>query len=213
MIGEYRLTNQKSNVSARELLAPYQDVIIQMIDQRYTVMVSSENLEYSFSTYIISQDKDGRLLLKNTVPIDYIHDTIGCQDFKLTFGDVNLSTSLLPGDGVNFVFHTEQVECLQTSRKSLRKFFYLDDKGYIEQVNPFDQKTLIRKKLINLSEGGLSFEINYSGLLFYPGQEFSLVKIFINSKLVDTKSYRVLYIKKFFNMESHMKYFVGGCFI
>ena len=83
----------------------------------------------------------------------------------------------------------------------------------VEYTNPYDRRTKFRKKIVSLSEGGLSFETNFPSLLFCKNQKFHKVTIVVDGQIQKKEGFRIVYCKRFFNLESKVKYQVGAEFI
>ena len=201
--------SQKMPVKNRDI-EDLKPVCKKMIAERTSVVVSCRGLGFSFATYILSQ-ADRTLQIKNTVPLDFIHEVVYQRGFQLAFPETNFHTSHLGGNGVDFLFMIEEVQNVQSLRRHQRKD-YSTKKAYVEYRNPYDQKTLFAKKIITLSEGGMSFETLYPSLLLYPGQQFAQGKITVDGKVVKEAGFRIVYCKKYFDVFSQAKYLVGAAF-
>ena len=190
----------------------FQPLISYMIQQKASVVVSCSDLKFSFATYILRQDQD-TLTLKNTVPLEHIHEVIYQEKFQLALPDIQLFTEKLAGDGVDFLFKIQGGKSFSSSRKFERARTESMTRAYIQYKNPYDQQTIYQKKVVTLSEGGLSFETNAPSLLLYPGQDFADVKIHVDGHLVRQGTIQLVYCKKYFDTESREKYQVGAMFL
>lgn len=190
----------------------FQPLISYLIQHKASVVVSCSDLDFSFATYILAQE-DAVLTLKNTVPLDHIHEVIYRQKFQLALPDIQFYTDHLNGNGVDFLFKIEGGKSFASSRKSERSSTESLTDATVEYTNPFDGRTVYRKKIVTLSEGGLSFETNAPSLLLYPAQDFEGVKVRVGGKLIREGNIQLVYCKKYFDALSREKYQVGAMFV
>ncbi|MCY4380240.1 MAG: hypothetical protein OXC40_01540 [Proteobacteria bacterium] len=184
-----------------------------MIHERTPVVVSSEEIDFSFSSYLLFYDEKLKTIgFKNTIPLDHIHQIACKKNFILSYPLVNLHGSYLQGDGVNFVLPIKKIERILSRRKHARTNT-ISSNTVLQFKNPYDGVTTFKKKVISVSEGGLSIETPCSSSLFHPGQQFHKSQLFVDDKMVLETSFEVIYKRKYFDLESRGKFQVGAKFL
>ncbi|MEY4066273.1 MAG: hypothetical protein RIR26_2481, partial [Pseudomonadota bacterium] len=102
---------------------------------------------------------------------------------------------------------------LPQSRSEQRKIFSAHDRAEVVIVHPFDGGTVLRRRLYDLSKGGLSFRARTQTRLMQPGRVFAKLEIIQSGKGSEIKTGRVVYIKQIFEENGRHYYQVGVQFI
>ena len=181
----------------------------QMIQDRTPVVISSSDLEFSFSTYVIAyKPKSQTLILKNTVPLDHIHHLAHKHSFTISIPLFHIHTTTFSGDGFHFVFPINRIERIDSSRE-FHRFKPPQSQAWLHYHNPYDGTTKYTKKVLTISQGGLSFETTFNSRLLHPGQRFTQASIMLNNQLISTTDFTTIYLKQHFNIDTQEKFQVG----
>lgn len=185
------------------------EVVYQMISDRTPLVVSSPDIDFSFSSYILGFDPKRQILkLKNTVPLDYIKNLAHKFTFTISIPMFQITTTTFRGDGINFIFPIDKIEKVKASR-AFHRFKPTTSQSWFSYQNPYDGTTKYKKKILTISEGGLSFETTMQSALIHPNQHFTQGVVLINNKIVGQTSFTTVYMKQHFNMNSHEQFRVG----
>lgn len=191
---------------------PFQDQIDEAKAEKSAVVISCPALSFSFASFIIGQAGD-TLTLKNTIPPQHIDKVIYQKQFYLALNDAQFYAPRLGGNGVDFLFKIQKSQSFSSMRKFARTRISASKNVQLEYANPFDGQTVYRKKILTLSEGGLSFETNSPSQLLVPRQKFAGVKVLIDGKTVREGDIELVFGKRFFDSIAREKYQVGAKFI
>lgn len=180
-----------------------------MITSKAPVVVSSRDVDFSFATHIMAYDHLQKTLkLKNTIPLDHIHHLAHKSSFMLSIPLVNVHTTAFSGDGVDFIFPINRIEKIHSVRQ-FHRVKPVNAQVWFLYTNPYDGQTSFKKKVLTISEGGLSFESTFQSFLLYPGQKFPASTILLNDKVIGSTSFKTVYIKQHFDHNTQEKFQVG----
>ena len=98
---------------------------------------------------------------------------------------------------------------MEETRQSERFMFSPDEKVIAEIINPFDNKTILRRHVMDMSATGLSLRINESTKPFAAGMTLPQVKVAIDGKHWTTAQAEVVYNRKFLDLQGHLRVQVG----
>lgn len=172
------------------------------------VFLSTPDIDVVFQTRI-KEFKSDALVLENTVPHSYISALVGAVRYHIQAQLIRLEAENIESDGVNIVFPLANLDVKEDNREAKRVFFDQSDDVFLEVINPFDQETLIRKPIIDISNTGISIKSPIKSNLYHPGTHFKDMKILVNGELYNQTSGHVVYHRRFLDLNGKSYYQIG----
>jgi len=170
------------------------------------VMLAATGLDTSFVTRILTIS-DGHLILKNTVPLEYISAYVSAEGHFLTTGSFRLSADNITSDGVNIVFNYSNIEETSESRSEERIPLSNGD-AWCEFTNPIDGRSKIRKRILDVSKTGLSLVTTWNSDLLKPGRELPEITLLMESGRQNVSG-KIVYNRKFVNIDGRIRHQIG----
>lgn len=176
------------------------------------VFISSSGLDVSFQT-MIQELRDNIIVLENKVRPEFIARFAAGNNFFLQCKMLRLqSTKVLP-HGTFMAFEVQDNSVLEDTRQSERFMFTPDEKVVAEIMNPFDERTILKRAVMDMSATGLSLRVNNPTRPFSPGVSLPSVRITIDGKTWTTAQAEVVYNRKFLDLEGSLRVQVGLKFL
>lgn len=176
------------------------------------VFISSSGLDVSFQT-MIQELRDNIIVLENKVRPEFIAKFAAGNNFFLQCKMLRLqSTKVLP-HGTFMAFEVQDNSVLEDTRQSERFMFTPDEKVVAEIMNPFDERTILKRPVMDMSATGLSLRVNNPTRPFSPGVSLPSVRITIDGKTWTTAQAEVVYNRKFLDLEGSLRVQVGLKFL
>ncbi len=181
-------------------------------DERY-VYLTGDGLDIRFQTKIIDV-KDDYLVLNNSVTPEHLKKFIRSDNFFVQIFLVNFRADSIDTDGKNILIPIRDSLGIKETRQSVRHEFFPHRKEFCEFTNPFDHKTLLRKRLMDLSEDGFSLVSFVETKLFNIGLVIEDI-VFFQDKASQkmTKTAEVKYTKMLVDINGKRHVQVGFEFV
>lgn len=190
----------------------FSEAISEIIKSRQPIILSPKGKSMSFLCTPVSCD-DETIVFKNSIPIDILPEVVTSTEFTATCGDFQVVSAALFAHGTDIRFPTHHISLLRQSRKEDRFVFPGDANAEIEIAHPFDSGTVLKRRLYDISTGGLSFRSHAQTRLMQPGRIFSQICIRQPQKPDENRSCRIVYVKRIFEENSQSYYQVGVQFL
>lgn len=184
----------------------------EIIKSKQPIILSPKGKSMSFLCTPVSHT-DEAIIFKNSIPIDVLPEVVTSTEFTATCGDYQIVSAALFAHGTDIRFPTHHISVLRQSRKEDRYIFPAEANAEIQITHPFDSGSVLRRRLYDISSGGLSFRSHAQTRLMQPGRIFQQVNICQPNKPDETRSCRVVYVKKIFEENSHSYHQVGVQFL
>jgi hypothetical protein len=184
------------------------ELIEECADKKKSIFFSAEGIDVVFETQILVI-RDDTLALANTVPPQFIAEVVKAPRFYLQIQMIRFVAEQIKSDGVNIVFPFKGLKPIENNRGAKRFLFESDEKVVLETLNPYDQETVLRKSVIDISSTGLSIRTPVNSQLYEPGTYFRNMKVMINNKVYNKSDGTVIYKRMFFDQEGHSYFQVG----
>lgn len=178
------------------------------IELKQPIVLSTDQTNISFLTFI-TKIENQNIYLHNSVPLNLIKAVIKSQSSSLTFQDFSLKGENLTGDGKYIIFKPIDLVTFDETRLEQRSSFQSWQKVFLEFTNPIDKRTKFKRKILDLSNSGLSFESFYDSLLFKKGNQLLNVFLSIENKKIRSFDATIIYQKQLYNFDHKMRYQVG----
>ena len=181
-------------------------------DERY-VYLTGDGLDIRFQTNIVDV-QDDHLVLYNSVTHEYIKQLLKSRNFYVQIFLVNFRADSIDTDGKNILIPLKESLIIKETRLSVRNEFFPHRQEFCKFINPFDHKTPLRKRIMDLSKDGFSLVSFVETKLFSLGLVIKDIDFFSEKK--DTKMTRsatVKYIKKLVDINGKRHVQVGFGFL
>jgi hypothetical protein len=156
---------------------------------------------------------DDAVVFKNPIPVDVLPDVVTSTEFSLICRDFQLMSAALFAHGTDIRFPMHHISLLPQSRVDERKVFAASDEANVVITHPFDSGTLLKRRLYDLSTGGLSFRGRIPTKLMQTGRVFANMTISIKGSADLPRQGRIVYVKQIFEENGHHFYQVGVQFL
>lgn len=192
-----------------------QDVSIVLNDckkSRTPVLISSTGIDIAFQT-IIKEIDGNTIVLENMVRPEHISRFAKGERFFLQCKMLRFQSSSVHPRGVFMAFEIQENSLTEETRQSERFMFTPDENVIAELINPFDQKTVLKRHVMDMSATGLSLRTHTPTRPFAAGSVLNGIKVAIDGKHWTTASGEVVYNRKFMDLNGHLRVQVGVKFI
>jgi hypothetical protein len=190
----------------------FADAFADAIRTKQPLLLSPKGKSVSFLCSPVGMIDDA-IIFKNSIPIDILPEVVTSTEFTVVCRDYQVVSAALFAHGTEIRFPTHHISLLPQSRTDERLVFAADDKAEVVIVHPFDGGTVLRRRLYDLSKGGLSFRASTQTRLMQPGRIFAKMEIIQPSKGNEVRSGRIVYIKQIFEENGQSYHQVGVQFI
>jgi hypothetical protein len=184
------------------------DFIDRYAKAKSPVLFAASGLNVGFQSYIL-KSSDTEITIANTIPPEYITRLTAAKTFTMQLDMSLLSSQEIKSDGVNIVIPRDTLKFISDHRRSTRRLLAEKHEAFIELVNPIDGRTFLKKRLIDISDHGLSFRNINNSLLFQAGQDLAKITVKLKDKNLFYKGAKVVYNRRFFTAEGLSFYQVG----
>lgn len=195
-----------------KLITIGREILINCWKNALPVFFSSDLVDVVFETRILNV-KDDNVVLINNVPLNYINKVAQSQKFVLQAKMLNISSSLIVSDGKDIVFSIKDSIIKQDLRQSERVYFNIDEHITCEFINPFDNKTVLSKQVLDMSSDGIAIKNHYNSKLFEPELKITGLKILINGNLYMQKHVEVIYKQTLWDFSKKLRTKIGLKFL
>lgn len=176
------------------------DFIDRYAKAKSPVLFAASGLNVGFQSYIL-KSSDTEITIANTIPPEYITRLTAAKTFTMQLDMSLLSSQEIKSDGVNIVIPRDTLKFISDHRRSTRRLLAEKHEAFIELVNPIDGRTFLKKRLIDISDHGLSFRNINNSLLFQAGQDLAKITVKLKDKNLFYKGAKVVYNRRFFTAE------------
>lgn len=172
------------------------------------VILSTDSTSYSFLTRIKSV-AGNRIVLLNSIPPSLIKSALESTESYLSMQGTSLRGEKLSGDGKHLFFTVLSDSSHTETRGEERLSFDPDENVNVEFLNPLDKKTTFKRKVLDISPSGFSFESYFDSKLFDKGQIIENIDIKFGDKKMKHFSAKVMYKKRLFDTLHRQRYQIG----
>jgi hypothetical protein len=181
----------------------------EIIKKKKPVFLSCDRLTIAFQSLCVNYI-DHNLVIKNVIPIDLISEFLESTKFYLQISMHRFYTEHLLSDGKDILFPIEHFSDAAMVRHSMRNYVLENENVIFEFLNPYDLLTVVRKKVLDLSDTGLSLALNFDSELFQKDQIFENIKIYQREKKIMEKGKcQVVYKRPLMNEKGELIYQAG----
>ena len=183
------------------------DAIKEAAKLKKPIFLSANKVPIVFQTRVICIEGQ-HVILENKIPPDHIRDVVESTRFNLQIQMFRLETNKIYSDGVRIIFPLANLNEIEDNRGAKRFLFETED-VFIEVLNPFDQETVLKKIVLDISTSGISIKSPVLSKLYEPGTKFENMKIIVNGETYNRANGEVIYNRKFLDLQGKYYYQVG----
>jgi len=188
------------------------DAIKQSIQQKsiFYLRAGSLNLNFQAIGYKLEENT---LLLRNPFPRGMVSQAMECKDFSLQVDMIQFDVQEITPQGKMLGINCQNAAFRKEVRSSERFAFNFEEQVYLETTNPRDQKTKLKKQILDMSAGGLSFVTFSESKLFTREQKVPNITVFIDGEPYKKSDGEVAYQNNFIDLQGNLKKQIGIKFI
>lgn len=183
-------------------------VLQECVEEKVPVIFSGDALDIVFQTVIFELNNDC-VALANKVPAQYISKVMQSKSFGLQCKMLRFTTPKIMSDGENIVFTLSELNQLEETRQAERFPFQSEERVICKILNPFDEKTILVKSVLDMSATGVSIRCPRHSKLFQPGVKFSDLRVIIDGEQYNKTAASVVYTRKLMDMNARLRVQVG----
>lgn len=189
-----------------------QSVLDECKKTKTPVFISSNGLDIAFQT-VIRNLEGPTVVLENMVRPEFITKFASGDKFFLQCKMLRFQSTVVAPRGTFMTFEIHENSLTEETRQSERFMFSPEEKVIAEIINPFDESTILKRHVMDMSATGLSLRINAPTKPFAAGVKLPQVKVAIDGKHWTTTTAEVVYNRKFMDLQGHLRVQVGLKFL
>ncbi len=177
------------------------DEVERSLKEQHPVYLSGEGFEATFESRILSHSQS-QITLQNSVPYTMISRVMAGRQCSLQLGRCRLfSDSPLSSDGLNLIMSCSRSEKYGETRGAERFPFSSKESVFCQFHNPYDPPTLLKKKVTDMSAGGLSLVSRRGTKLFSKETPLRDLEILVDGKTYKKANGRVVYQRQLLDLQ------------
>lgn len=182
------------------------DSLIDSMNNQEPLILSPHETPISLFCELASVDDDF-VLIGNPIPPQLAPYVMFASSYNLFCRSYWIKSHKLVPHGTQLKFYLESFGNKDIQRTLARQTFSERDRAFVEIQHPFDKATVLRRRIFDLSAGGISFRARRQTPFMQAPRMLPQMKIFINSELVDTRGGQIVYVKQIIdeNGENHFQ--------
>lgn len=207
---------EPSSVAPERAQTLSRDEIIEVVslakEREEPVVLSPYGLDVSFFC-IVADVTPEHVVLKNPIPAGLAARARAVSEFGLFCRMYQLRADRLEPFGTFIKFPLPEFAELNTARQLERVHFAAKENAVVEIQHPFDSSTTLRRRVFDLSSGGMSFRARRKTPFLQPGRILPSCQIYLQGLPYEKRKARVVYVKQIIDVNAHSFYQVGVQFI
>ncbi|MCA2959934.1 MAG: PilZ domain-containing protein [Silvanigrellales bacterium] len=176
------------------------------------VVLSPYGLDVSFFC-VIADVTPEHVVLKNPIPASLAVRAREASEYGLFCRMYQLRADHLEPFGTFVKFPLPEFAELNKARQLERVHFAAKENSIVEIQHPFDTSTMLRRRVFDLSSGGMSFRARRKTPFIQPGRVLPSCQIYLQGLPYEKRRARVVYVKQIIDVNAHSFYQVGVQFI
>ncbi len=188
------------------------DAINQSIQQKSIFYLRAGSLKITFQA-IAHKLNGNTLLLQNPFPQDMVNKAMKCKDFSLQVDLIQFDITSMKPQGKYLGINCDNADFRAEIRSSERFTFSFEEQVYLETFNPLDKKTKLKKQILDMSSGGLSFVTFIDSKLFIRELKVPDITVYIDGEAYKKSDGQVAYANNFIDLQGNLKKQIGIKFI
>jgi hypothetical protein len=190
-----RDTQQREKLQRTELYEVLNQAKISEEPIVFSPLFSSTEKQVSFIS-VLEEISEDFIFFKNPVPLNLIAKFSECTGYTMFVRTYLLQSEKIQSQGTMLKFPIPEYAQQNQMRTEERTYYSSKLKNYVLIKHPFDQGTTLKRRLLDISKGGLSFCAPVESAFIRVGRSLPLVKVYISDKLFLETSAQIVYSKK-----------------
>lgn len=183
-------------------------IILSAISREEPFILTPKGQLISFFCEVV-EIKNYTLIIKNPIPAIHAPFVTTAESYSLFFRQYWMTFDHIKSHGKNILVEIPEQINVGQSRNEERIYFSNKENVNIVIPHPFDKGTFLKRKVIDLSSGGLSFRAKFRTLLIQPGRILNHFKIHKSENEIIEQSGKVVYLKQIVDLSGQNHFQVG----
>jgi|GEM_PF-559846 len=188
------------------------DVVSLAREREEPVVLSPQGLDVTFFCVVLDVTPE-HVVLRNPIPPAMASRLHEVRDFGLFCRMYLLKAPRLEPYGTQLRFPLPDYAELNQARQLERVHFAAKENAVVEIQHPFDSSTVLRRRVFDLSTGGMSFRARKRTPFIQPGRILPACQIFLQGLPYEKRRGRVVYVKQIIDVNAHSDFQVGVQFL
>jgi hypothetical protein len=172
------------------------------------VVFSPSGVATSFFCLIKDINND-EVVLRNPIKPSLAHAVMNSDLYYIFCRSFKIEALNFSPRGLDLVFSIPESAQLSQERTKERTYYSEKDDAHVIIGHPLDKETEIRRKLIDFSEGGLSFRARKMTSFIQSGRSLPKLKVYCRGQLVTERSGTIVYAAKIVDSSGETYHQVG----
>jgi len=186
---------EPENPPARIEKSEIQKILQESFEADQPVIFTPSGVATSYFCLIASLD-ESEVTIKNPFPPDLVKSVLASETFSLFCRSYRIEANKLTPRGQDLVFHIPDQAVLGQERSDER-FYYSDhDDAFVLISHPFDRNTLIKRKILDTSAGGLSFRARSINSFIQRGRSLPRLQLFVRGNQISQRAGEIVYVTR-----------------
>lgn len=184
------------------------EVVSMAREREEPLVLSPQGKAVSFFCMALEVAEDA-VVIRNPIPPHMAPGVLIAQAYGLFCRNYHIQSSALVPVGTHLRFPIPEFATLNKARNEERVYFAPKENAIVEIQHPFDPGTVLRRRVFDLSTGGMSFRARIDSPFIQPGRTLPSCRIFLQGLPYETRSGRVVYVKQIIDINSQSYFQVG----
>jgi c-di-GMP-binding flagellar brake protein YcgR len=189
------LKTSKEKLERSELYQELNAVRIQEEPVVFSPLFQAGEKQVSFICTLEDVTEDA-VFFKNPFPLELVKKIQSCIEFTIFSKMYLIRSEKVESQGTLLKFPLPDFALHKQMRIEQRTSFSPKLKNHILIKHPFDQGTTLRRRLLDLSSGGLSFCAPKESAFIQVGRSLPEVKVVVANNVVQTSKAQIVYAKR-----------------
>ena len=188
------------------------DVVGLAREREEPVVLSPQGLDVTFFCVVLDVSSD-HVILRNPIPPEMAAKLESVRGYGLFCRMYLLRAARIEPYGTQIRFPLPDFAELNQARQLERVHFAAKENAVVEIQHPFDSSTVLRRRVFDLSSGGMSFRARTRTPFVQSGRILPSCQIFLQGLPYEKRRGRVVYVKQIIDVNAHSYYQVGVQFV
>lgn len=182
------------------------------ISEKRAAFLTAEGIPLTFETRVVKYES-GVLQIESNIPPTMITAFLKAPSYQLQLDMLRFGSGRLIPCGATFKMEFESNSKVQETRTSVRRFLGPNQHMTAEIRNPLDPDTILQKRILDLSDKGMSIHSQNNSLLYPQGRRFDEIKIVFEGQIERTEAGEVVYTRSLMDRNQNILNQIGLKFI
>lgn len=185
-----------------------QKILQESFEAEQPVVFSPSGVATSYFCLIKYLDET-EVTIKNPFPPELVQAVLASEAFSLFCRSYRIEANALTPRGQDLVFHIPE-EAVLGRERSDERFYYSDhDHAFVLISHPFDRNTIIKRKILDTSAGGLSFRARSINSFIQRGRSLPHLELYVRGTQISQLAGEIVYVTRIVDQSGDSFYQVG----